>query len=198
MAASDLRSTPRGRARRQDVLEAALEAFATNGYRGASVGAIAKQCGLSEPGLLHHFPSKTALLMATLQTYERKAWTEASTVGPSAAAGYRQRMLRLAASHERDPRFVRLLLVIAAESTEAGHPAREWMQARYRAALKSAEQELAADQADGRLDPDVDVRLLAQLVNATLDGLEQQFLLSHGTVDIVTPFAAFLDQFYVR
>ena len=198
MALSNGRSTPRGRARRQDVLEAALQAFAANGYRGASVGAIAKQCGLSEPGLLHHFPSKTALLMATLETYERKAWTEASAVAPGAAVEYRQRMLRLAASHERDPRFVRLLLVIAAESTEPGHPAREWMQARYRAALESAERELAADQADGRLDPDVDVALLAQLVNATLDGLEQQFLLSHGTVDIVTPLAAFLDRFYVH
>ena len=180
------------------MLEAALQAFAANGYRGASLGAIAKQCGLSEPGLLHHFPSKTALLMATLETYERKAWTEASAVAPGGTVEYRQRMLRLAAAHERDPRFVRLLLVIAAESTEPGHPAREWMQARYHAALRSAERELAADQADGRLDGRVDVALLAQLINATLDGLEQQFLLSHGTVDIVTPFAAFLDRFYVR
>ncbi len=198
MALSGGRSTPRGRARRQDVLEAALQAFAANGYRGASVGAIATQSGLSEPGLLHHFPSKTALLMATLETYERKAWTQASAVAPGAALEYRQHILRLAANHERDPRFVRLLLVIAAESTEPGHPAREWMRARYNAALAHAERELAADQADGRLDPDVDVALLAQLVIATLDGLEQQFLLSHGTVDIVTPLAAFLDRFYVR
>ena len=73
MALSGGRSTPRGRARRQDLIEAALQAFAADGYRGASVAAIAKQCGLSEPGLLHHFPSKTALLMATLETYERKA-----------------------------------------------------------------------------------------------------------------------------
>lgn len=198
MALSDGRSTPRGRARRQDVLEAALEVFAASGYRGASVGAIAKQCGLSEPGLLHHFPSKTALLLATLETYERKAWAEASSAPAGAAAEYRQRMLRLAASHERDPRFVRLLLVIAAESTEADHPAREWMQARYRAALGHTERQLAADQAQGRLDSNLDVKLLAQLFTATLDGLEQQFLLSHGEVDIVTPFAAFLDRFYVQ
>ena len=72
------------------------------------------------------------------------------------------------------------------------------MRARYDATLKKTERELAADQAEGELDPDVDVAALAQLVTATLDGLEQQSVLSHGTVDIVTPLAALLDGFYVR
>ena len=32
--------------------------FAAGVYRGASVGAIARRAGMSQSGLLHHFPSK--------------------------------------------------------------------------------------------------------------------------------------------
>jgi AcrR family transcriptional regulator len=57
----------KGRARREDILEAANHAFAARGYRGASLANIAESVGLSQPGLLHHLPSKEDLLWEVLR-----------------------------------------------------------------------------------------------------------------------------------
>jgi AcrR family transcriptional regulator len=55
-----------GRARRTRILHIAMEEFAENGYRGASLARIAERAELSQPGLLHHFHTKEELLAATL------------------------------------------------------------------------------------------------------------------------------------
>lgn len=57
-------SRPRTRiqARNQDmILAAALEVFAAQGFRGATLDQIAEVAGLSKPNLLYYFPSKEAI-----------------------------------------------------------------------------------------------------------------------------------------
>ena len=61
------RMTPAGEVTRERVVRAAMDAFVSHGYRGASLNAIAEAVGLSRQGLLHYFPSKVALLMAVLE-----------------------------------------------------------------------------------------------------------------------------------
>src|SRR5690349_23420538 len=56
----------KGRAKRRDILDQAMALFGEVGYRGASLREIAARCGLSHPGLLYHFPTKEALLLAVL------------------------------------------------------------------------------------------------------------------------------------
>ncbi len=57
----------------QAILEAALDVFSANGFRGATVDQIAQAAGLSKPNLLYYFPSKeaihTALLTGLLDTW---------------------------------------------------------------------------------------------------------------------------------
>lgn len=43
------------------ILEAALEVFAHEGFRGATLDKIAEKAGLSKPNLLYYFPSKNAI-----------------------------------------------------------------------------------------------------------------------------------------
>jgi AcrR family transcriptional regulator len=52
--------------RRDEILEAAAELFATKGFHGVSVGEIGKACGISGPALYKHFESKDAVLAAML------------------------------------------------------------------------------------------------------------------------------------
>jgi TetR/AcrR family transcriptional regulator len=51
---------------RAAILEAALEVFSANGFRGATVDQIAGTAGLSKPNLLYYFPSKEAIFTELL------------------------------------------------------------------------------------------------------------------------------------
>lgn len=46
---------------RETILDAALEVFSQQGFRGATLDQIADRAGLSKPNLLYYFPSKEAI-----------------------------------------------------------------------------------------------------------------------------------------
>ncbi len=52
---------------RAAILDAALDVFSAQGFRGATVDQIAAAAGLSKPNLLYYFPSKEAIHNALLE-----------------------------------------------------------------------------------------------------------------------------------
>lgn len=50
------------------ILAEAEARFAAGGYAGTSLSSVARAAGLGNPGLLHHFPSKSALYRAVLES----------------------------------------------------------------------------------------------------------------------------------
>lgn len=52
---------------RRAILNAALEVFASDGFRGATVEAIAKTAGMSKPNLLYYYPNKNAVYRTVLE-----------------------------------------------------------------------------------------------------------------------------------
>ena len=54
--------------RREQLFAAATSLIAERGYWALSMQDVADSCDLSLTGLLHHFPSKDALLVAVLAT----------------------------------------------------------------------------------------------------------------------------------
>ena len=59
--------TRNGEANVQRILDAALSAFAMDGFAGARIDAIAEEAGLSKPNLLYYFRSKQDLYLAVLR-----------------------------------------------------------------------------------------------------------------------------------
>ncbi|MBL8953039.1 MAG: TetR/AcrR family transcriptional regulator [Myxococcaceae bacterium] len=53
---------------RQNILDAALDLFSENGFFGTSMRDIAKQVGVRESALYHHFKSKDAIVHGLAQT----------------------------------------------------------------------------------------------------------------------------------
>jgi TetR/AcrR family transcriptional regulator len=51
---------------RERILAAALAAFARDGFRGATVDAIALEAGMSKPNLLYYYPTKERMYLAVL------------------------------------------------------------------------------------------------------------------------------------
>jgi len=70
MATSEKTSKPTRiqRARREEILQAALEEFSQHGFRGASINQIAKRANMSTPRLLYHFKDKEALYRELLKS----------------------------------------------------------------------------------------------------------------------------------
>src|SRR3954465_5511590 len=57
----------RGERSRAAILDPAPRLFADRGYRGTTMASVAAAVDLTQPGLLHHFPSKEALLQELLE-----------------------------------------------------------------------------------------------------------------------------------
>ena len=57
------------RRNREAILDAALEVFSAQGFRGATLDQIAEHAGLSKPNMLYYFASNEALLAGLLDTW---------------------------------------------------------------------------------------------------------------------------------
>lgn len=66
-AATQRSPTRNQRAKAEAILAAALDVFAAEGFRGATLDQIAEAAGLSKPNLLYYFPSKEAVHRALLE-----------------------------------------------------------------------------------------------------------------------------------
>lgn len=175
----------RGDATRELVLDTALEMFAEQGYRATSVRDIAARCGMTHPGLLYHFPSKAALLMAALQRRDDVDCVD----GESGDLAFNQldaravlRHLVNSAKNNASKRgLVELFANLSVEASAPDHPAHDYFVERY-AVLKATVTRAFADlDRDGALRQGVVPRIAATQVVAAMDGLQIQWLLDPDT-----------------
>jgi TetR/AcrR family transcriptional regulator len=92
------------------ILEAALEVFSSQGFRGATLDQIAEVAGLSKPNLLYYFPSKEAVHVALLGQL-LKTWLDPlRAINPAGEPkaeilAYMQRKLELSRDFPRESRL---------------------------------------------------------------------------------------------
>lgn len=116
----------RSEERRAEIVRAALEVIAERGYRGASLAAVAERVGLTQQGLLHHFPTKEALLVAVLK--ERDQWDAVPD-----SAWRSDLLVSLVEYNAMRPGIIQTFSALLGESVTEGHPAREFFTRRYTA-----------------------------------------------------------------
>jgi AcrR family transcriptional regulator len=181
----------KGRERRDAILVAANEVFATRGFRGASLATIAKRVGMSEPGLLHHFASKEELLLELLKLRDQHD-DERIAEARAAHAHVLDVLLELCRQNEERPGIVRLFTILAAESVDDDHPAHAWFLARYGERRRVLVERLSDAQREGTVDADLDPASVASQILAMFDGLQLQWLLDPEAVDMTAVFEDFL------
>ncbi|AZS87523.1 TetR/AcrR family transcriptional regulator [Streptomyces griseoviridis] len=174
----------RREARRAEIVRAALEVIAERGYRGASMAAVAERVGLTQQGLLHHFPTKDALLVAVLE--ERDQW-DAVPDTP-----WRVDLLTsLVEYNAMRPGIVQTFSALLGESVTEGHPARGYFTERYTRVRETMTTALRAAYGD-RLPNGLTPERTAPLLVAVMDGLQYQWLLDPDAVDMPGAFRDFL------
>ena len=180
----------KGRATREEILDAAMQLFGEVGYHTASLREVASRVGISHPGLLHHFPSKAALLAAVL---ERRDEVDGELFGTDdTERDYFESLATIVERNASRPGIVELFATLSAEATSPDHPAHAYFQDRYRGVVTLMTTEFERRRSDGRLRAGVDPLTAARLTVAVMDGMQVQWLLTADTPDTRPDMAATL------
>jgi TetR/AcrR family fatty acid metabolism transcriptional regulator len=156
-----------GEDKRRLILEAAVRAFARNGYHACRVGDIAEEAGVAYGLVYHYFPSKEAVL----ETIFRETWSElleavraVETSGEPAQEQLRQVAAILLRAWRRDPDLVRVLVREVARSPELQRRVGEIGQA-----FEALERIVVGGQERGELRRDVEPRLASWIFYGAIE-----------------------------
>jgi AcrR family transcriptional regulator len=168
----------------QVLIDAAMDLFASYGYRGTSLARIARAAGVTKGALYWHFADKEEFFIAVVTKvlgewqpiFEKSAQT-------STAAEFRTEFGRvfdtLAQLNEKNPWVTRLLLIIALESHKIGPRVLRSMRKANLHGFANFRGLVERGQRLGVFDPDVDPEWAAQQIFSSYLGLAMLWYL-HG------------------
>jgi AcrR family transcriptional regulator len=182
----------RGLVRQDRILDAAYDLFSTQGVRTTTIATIADRVGLSEAGLLHHFPSKDALLLAVLDRVDT-SYLE-TEVWIREGGGGLESLRRLAATAHvltERPELTRLRVMVSAESLVQDGPVRQYSQQRTNIVRRVLADLLIKGIGDGEIRGDVDPVAVATQIVAFMEGIQLQWMLAPEAIDLVSGYRAY-------
>lgn len=169
--------------RRAAVLDAATAIIGEQGFRGFSINELARRCGLTTAGLLHHFGSKDRLLVALLEERDfrdaevirdvlGRSDLEAITVDETLAI-----LRAIVARNAGQPQLVRLNALLCVEALTRDHPAQAYFSRKTSEATSLFAEILGPHVADPAA--------TARQAVALMSGLEVQWLREDCGFDLV-------------
>lgn len=159
----------------EEILEAAKHLFSVKGYRRTTIAEVARQVGITDAGVLHHFPSKRELLAAVLSKsteHQAEMFKDLLDKGGlealNAFGNWGEVM-------ENEPYHMGLEVALSAEALDGPSPLRDFFVRRYKVLnrwlIRTFEQGIEASEI--RSDTDV-AKEVSNLV-AYLDGMRMQW-----------------------
>ena len=178
-------------ARRQEIVDAAVDVFGTVGYNKGSLREVAERVGISQAGLLHHFPSKEHLLEAVLTWRDDDARAMMGDPFPTGVDLLRG-IVELARINAERPQLIELHVIVSGEGTSAEHPLHDYFVRRYEYVFELFKGAFDEAAERGQLHPGVDSAVSSRAVIALLDGLQLQWLLHRDQVDMAAELRRYL------
>lgn len=173
--------------RRTLIIDEAVKLIGECGYNGFNLHDLAKRCGLSNGGILYHFPSKEhlfLLMLEVLHAHQEQALAPVVAQLEGELAGNQVRLDTLQqllhgiamAGHDR-PEAVQLFLTLKVEALSADHPAYTYFQ-QVDTTIRTL-----LTRACAALSPHP--QRLARQLQAVMDGLLLQWLRENKSFDYV-------------
>lgn len=184
-------TSARGARRKEQIVSAALELFASGGYRGTGITEVADQVGITEPAVLYHFGTKVGLLRAVVEQHAGVSRSFAADVADLGGLAGLREIPGFTRRSIEEPALIKLFAVLLAENFEADAPAHDFFVEHYRTLRVSVAALIEAGQGRGEIRSDVDPTLKAIEILGALDGIANQWLLDPDEVD----FAACIDSY---
>ncbi|NMB88721.1 MAG: TetR/AcrR family transcriptional regulator [Chloroflexi bacterium] len=185
------------RDRREEILQAASVLFGNYGFQNTPLSLIAQSVGLSEPGVLHYFPSKVHLLQGVLDYQEQLgAVRYARLFGPeeNVLAGFLEALQDSLVENQKDPTLARFFTVLVGESIQKEHPGHDILAHRYERIQQLIVTELECRH-NIEIAANFNVSQLTSLILAVFEGLQIQSLLTPEKADNAATFQLFSQMF---
>ncbi len=170
-------------ARREQILASALDVFSTSGFHKGALRDVADRAGLSQAGVLHHFPNKIALLEGVL-VWRDELSRRSLDSGADDPLGRLRAVIRLIEHNQTTPGLIKLYATLQAESTSPDHPAHDYFVRRTTWVVDTLAAALTDGIKAGVVRPDIDPVNAARSTVALMDGLQIQWLLDRASVDM--------------
>lgn len=178
------RAGKKGERTKERILQAALELFSEQGFTGTSVRDIAARAEMTHAGLLHHFANKDDLLVQILAYREKQDEESARrfvSYGIDKLFAWTMEIIDTNVQHEdRIALYVRL----SAEATDPQHPASAYFTRRYERLIAALEAAFSEHFAVSPPAYAISALEAAQGLVGLLDGLQVQWLILPGSVDM--------------
>lgn len=178
--------------RKAEILEEATRLFAEYGFQGATLARLAAAVQLTEPGVLHYFPSKVHLLQGVLEHRDRKDLDRYAHLidTDKTLTEFFDLLQGVVREDEAVPGLIQLFTVLVGESIRSEHPSHGWFVDRYRRGRVEYAQQFVRMSPD-ETRKDVDFEDLASLIMAVRDGLQIQWLLDPDNARLAPTFELF-------
>ena len=166
-------------ARRESIMNAAVDVLAEVGYHGMSLRDVARKVGISHPGVIYHFPSKEVLLMSVVSDYEEKLGFDLDQLEVLDAQTVLDSILMLLSRMGESPLLVEVECMLRVEASSNVHPAHDHFESRNQrlhSVLEKAWTELVVQ---GRVQGDETPANITSLQTAVYYGLMNQWLYDH-------------------
>ncbi len=164
-------SYAKGVARREEILESALDVIGRKGYQNASLKQIAEVVGVTPAALLHYFGSKEELFTAVLRKRDEHDGMDPRFSELSAPSDGLVDVIR----HNTEvPGLVELFSRLAVDAVDPVHPAHDFFLERSERLRASV---AAGFHTHAERTPALDPDTMARVLQAVADGLQLQWMI---------------------
>lgn len=182
-------SYAKGVARREEILESALDVIGRKGYQNASLKQIAELVGVTPAALLHYFGSKEELFTEVLRKRDEHDGMMPQTLNP---ADGKSAFIDVIRHNTEVPGVVELFSRLSVDAVDPAHPAHQYFLERSERLRESITDSFVQDATHrATLDPDT----MARVIQAVADGLQLQWMIDRS-VDMPGIIGALMDVLY--
>ncbi|MFD8008746.1 TetR/AcrR family transcriptional regulator [Streptomyces sp. NPDC059762] len=187
----------RGDTRRAAILAAATREFGRKGFEKARIADIAREAGVTDAGVLHHFPRKRDLFIAVVELRE-DVYRGLHGRGFASVRELFDGLIGAVRLAAEDPDLVRFRRMLTGAASIEGHPIEGRHRENLERALDLFVPVVRRGVESGELAADTDPEQIVLELLALNEGIRDQWVTLPERVDYVGVFTAAVDGLYRR
>jgi AcrR family transcriptional regulator len=170
--------SPKGVARREQILQTAMSVLAREGYRKTSMRAIGRELSIEPAHILYYFDGREDLLRNVVERWDELARDELGDgLEPKSALDAFVQRIR---GNLRIPGITHVYLATVAEAADREHAAHEFFRQRFVHVREVLERAIRYEQRAGTIRAELDASQEARKLVALSDGLQLQAMFDDG------------------